>query len=552
MYQNGTIMVQGSEAALSSFERDFSTLKKLAETEKIKNASTPLIPGPEKINSHNEPGKEKTTPVCNSGDIDQDPQTEAQHLHSTVEQVRDSLSLLEVELTELKEQVLTHITCNTEAQFLKDQLSQVRNQLKLSVGKLKGEVETLQADKEEVKRELAEEKQGMRKELAEIREELRRELSGVREQLQVRDKAIESLKEQLQSLTAPATAPAPTLAHTDPAHTDPAPVHTDPAPVHTDTLTPSQSQPSQENKTPVTQSVPQTKDKNTPPLKTATPELTHPRAHTATQKATEVAILIDSNGKFINEEQLFPGMKVSKIWCPRAKDALHILSRPDFGSPKHIVIHTGTNDLREEQERVGGLLRRVAERASESFPSSKITISALLPRRDFHPLTIQRVNAEISRGCALLPNVHLAHHPTIGPWDLYDNVHLYKSAVGEFARTLKDVALSRRPGNRRRSSNAQQSPPAPPRSSPQHRARPRTIAPNKGPGHQPHPPPQPRPVWMHHPNQEQPPPPGPPAPPRLDAPPQPRAAPPPGPPAPPWPASPPPGPRPTSQPTQLC
>ena len=96
-------------------------------------------------------------------------------------QVRDSLSLLEVVLTELKEQVLTHITCNTEAQFLKDQLSQVRNQLKLSVGKLKGEVETLQADKEEVKRELAEEKQGMRKELAEIREELRRELSGVQQ-----------------------------------------------------------------------------------------------------------------------------------------------------------------------------------------------------------------------------------------------------------------------------------------------------------------------------------------------------------------------------------
>ena len=228
---------------------------------------------------------------------------------------------------------------------------------------------------------------------------------------------------------------------------------------------------------------------------------THLRAHTAsgkqtTQKATEVAILIDSNGKFINEEQLFPGM----IWCPRAKDALHILSRPDFGSPKHIVIHTGTNDLREEQERVGGLLRRVAERASECFPSSKITILALLPHRDFHPLTIQRVNVEISRGCALLPNVHLAHHPTIGPWDLYDNVHLYKSAVGEFARTLKDMALSRRPGNRGKSSNAQQSPLAPPRSSPQHPARPRPIAPNKGPGHQPHQPPQPRPIWMHHPN----------------------------------------------------
>ncbi|KAJ8369692.1 hypothetical protein SKAU_G00097200 [Synaphobranchus kaupii] len=102
---------------------------------------------------------------------------------------------------------------------------------------------------------------------------------------------------------------------------------------------------------------------------------------------------------------------------------------------RHIIIHTGTNDLRAEQKRVGSRVRRVAERATETFPNAKITISSLLPRKDFHSLTIQRVNAEISRGCALLPNVHLAHHPTIGPWDLYDHVHLDKAAVREFAKT---------------------------------------------------------------------------------------------------------------------
>ncbi|KAJ8332751.1 hypothetical protein SKAU_G00425400 [Synaphobranchus kaupii] len=96
--------------------------------------------------------------------------------------------------------------------------------------------------------------------------------------------------------------------------------------------------------------------------------------------------------------------------------------------PRYIIIHTGTNDLRSEQERVGGLVCRVAERATEAFPNSKIILSTLLPRKDFHPATIQRVNADITRGCALLPNVHLAHHSTISPHDLYDHVHLNKHA----------------------------------------------------------------------------------------------------------------------------
>ncbi len=43
MYQNGTVMVQGSEAALSSFVQDFPTLTKIAESKKEKD-STPTSP----------------------------------------------------------------------------------------------------------------------------------------------------------------------------------------------------------------------------------------------------------------------------------------------------------------------------------------------------------------------------------------------------------------------------------------------------------------------------------------------------------------------------
>ncbi|KAL6483827.1 hypothetical protein MHYP_G00086990 [Metynnis hypsauchen] len=102
----------------------------------------------------------------------------------------------------------------------------------------------------------------------------------------------------------------------------------------------------------------------------------------------------------------------------------------------------GTNDLRAEQERVGGLVYRVAQRATETFPSAKIIVSTILPRKDFHPTTIQRVNADVSRGCAL-PNVHLAHHSTITPHHFYDHVHLNRHIVKEFTKTLKNVALGR-------------------------------------------------------------------------------------------------------------
>ncbi|KAL6485950.1 hypothetical protein MHYP_G00053420 [Metynnis hypsauchen] len=213
---------------------------------------------------------------------------------------------------------------------------------------------------------------------------------------------------------------------------------------------PSTSQPSNTQNLPITQQdhpEPPSETPRTPPKKVRNPTAEETAeqhsSRPCTGKDIDVAVLIDSNGKFLQEDKLFPGQTTSKIWCPKIRDAHRIISDPNLGTPKYIIIHTGTNDLRLEQERVGGLVCRVAERAAESFPNAKIIISTLLPRKDFHPATIQRVNADISRGCALLPNVHLAHHSTITPYHLYDHVHLNKHMIKEFARTLKDVAQGR-------------------------------------------------------------------------------------------------------------
>ncbi len=117
---------------------------------------------------------------------------------------------------------------------------------------------------------------------------------------------------------------------------------------------------------------------------------------------------MDSNGTFVDEKKLFPRRNVMKIWCPNTQKALELLCEGKLGSPSHIIIHTGTNDMRAQQERLATALINVAEKASSNFPNSKIILSTLLLRSDFHPDTIRHINAGVSRDCALKPNVYLA------------------------------------------------------------------------------------------------------------------------------------------------
>ncbi|KAJ8339431.1 hypothetical protein SKAU_G00362170 [Synaphobranchus kaupii] len=379
-------MVQGSEAALMAFENDFHSLKRQAECERAEHSS--LTTGSHQTEGETEPPQSLTATTENRAPhTDSPPPTP--RIHTKVAQMRDSLSLMEVELVELREQVQAYMTPKTTTEFLKDQLS-----LKASVQELKGEYELLSQDRDALKRELAE-----------VKEEMRRELVGLRQEIHQRDTIIRTLRTEMLSPSGPVNAP-----HTEPPQSTPSPR---PQPNSTQTVTESNAALPSDPSTPAAPciQVAETSSKPTTP-------------HTD----TDVAILIDSNGKFLQEHKLFPGRRATKIWCPKTQDAFRILSDPKFGTPTYIIIHTGTNDLRSEQERVGGLVCRVAERATEAFPNSKIILSTLLPRKDFHPATIQRVNADITRGCALLPNVHLAHHSTILPHDLYDHVHLNKHA----------------------------------------------------------------------------------------------------------------------------
>ncbi|KAJ8418945.1 hypothetical protein AAFF_G00004440 [Aldrovandia affinis] len=131
---------------------------------------------------------------------------------------------------------------------------------------------------------------------------------------------------------------------------------------------------------------------------------------------------------------MFLGWRVSAVRCMNTE-------RDTLWSPACVIIHTGTNDLRALQQHTAMAVRKVAVRATQEFPESRVVISTLLPRVDTPPHLIATVNVEIAKGCATLPSMHLAHHPTLGPWHLHDTVDLNKIGVMIVAMPLKDIAL---------------------------------------------------------------------------------------------------------------
>uniref|UniRef100_A0A8K9UMC6 Uncharacterized protein n=1 Tax=Oncorhynchus mykiss TaxID=8022 RepID=A0A8K9UMC6_ONCMY len=205
----------------------------------------------------------------------------------------------------------------------------------------------------------------------------------------------------------------------------------------------SQSAPAQV-RIPASQSAPA--QVNLPASQSAPAQVRIPASQSAPpRQSPTTAILIDSNGKFLVQERLFPRHQVYKFWCPTTESAMQLLSQTRIDTPDNIIIHTGTNDLHAKGENVSGAVRRVAERAQAVFPTTNIVVSTLLPRKDFPEKLIDKINQQITVDCASLLNVRTAHHPTLTCQHLYDNIHLDQDSIRTFAKDLKDATLGRDP-----------------------------------------------------------------------------------------------------------
>ena len=141
---------------------------------------------------------------------------------------------------------------------------------------------------------------------------------------------------------------------------------------------------------------------------------------TAAPPKIDVLVLMDSNRKFINFDNLFVNEKVQVIACGNVKYATQYVSHRDFVVPKSVYIHLGTNDLNRMSP--GDYLHALSELVNMlSSKGSVVFVSELLPRKDGNQPLTDKVNKMMRQ---LIPEENRIPHPAITHDHLHDEVHL--------------------------------------------------------------------------------------------------------------------------------
>ena len=149
--------------------------------------------------------------------------------------------------------------------------------------------------------------------------------------------------------------------------------------------------------------------------------------HTNTQskhiKQHDILVLMDSNRKHINFDNLFVNDKVRVVACGNVEHAsVFVHERLEY-LPKTVLIHLGTNDLNvvSPQQYLSALLDLVQYLESKGC---KVLVSELLPRTDGNRGMTDKVNIMLKD---LFPEISRIPHPNISHAHLYDEVHLRRN-----------------------------------------------------------------------------------------------------------------------------
>lgn len=164
---------------------------------------------------------------------------------------------------------------------------------------------------------------------------------------------------------------------------------------------------------------------------------------TGSNQNESILVITDSNGKYIKPKVLCPEKIVKKVMAYRCIDAKAAIDKyaneGELKTPSTIVIHVGTNDLEHlTDEEVTSELESLLSNTSKIFPHSKIIFSDLLPRRDELNENVRKVNTNIKKKLAKIPNLHFQANDSFHSATLFhDDKHLNKKGFLLFVKTLK-------------------------------------------------------------------------------------------------------------------
>ena len=138
-------------------------------------------------------------------------------------------------------------------------------------------------------------------------------------------------------------------------------------------------------------------------------------AFNVASRQTEVVVLMDSNRKYLDLESVFPEIKMRIIPCANTDKANTIINYSRFKEVEAILIHTGTNDLENDNmdsKMIDNRLIEISNSALERFPTAKIILSEILPRNDEFNMKGIEVNM-ILAGASVSAKFHLIKHSNL-------------------------------------------------------------------------------------------------------------------------------------------
>ena len=125
---------------------------------------------------------------------------------------------------------------------------------------------------------------------------------------------------------------------------------------------------------------------------------TPPRFREEKQIKCDIVVLIDSNGKYLQKNKLFPNENVYMIRCPTIEKASQILHNPNIYGQHTIILHTGINNTEyNSAEDITENLTQLLSFCKETYTNTKIYLSGLTPRKDELNMAVIRTNQLIRK-----------------------------------------------------------------------------------------------------------------------------------------------------------
>ncbi|KAJ8358737.1 hypothetical protein SKAU_G00152620 [Synaphobranchus kaupii] len=107
---------------------------------------------------------------------------------------------------------------------------------------------------------------------------------------------------------------------------------------------------------------------------------------------------------------LFPGRRSAQIWSPTLSKAMEQISNKNFQGVKHILIHTGTNDLTGHNKNIPHMLKEIAMKATREFPAARAQAFLEAPDPPYHSTVHpSRLHRDMIISCSN-NIIHLSHH----------------------------------------------------------------------------------------------------------------------------------------------